>query len=80
MDTHYHIRIKGHLDDHWSDWFGGLTISNEAHGEAILNGTLADQAVLYGVLIKIRDLGLPLIAVCQVPAAGGTVPSDGQAA
>jgi hypothetical protein len=42
MDMQYHIRVKGHLDDHWSDWFGGLTISNEAHGKAVLAGPLAD--------------------------------------
>jgi hypothetical protein len=80
MDTYYHIRVKGHLDGHWSDWFGGLTISNEANGEAVLAGPLADQAALHGVLNRIRDLGLPLIAVCHVSAAaGGTAPSDGHA-
>ncbi len=66
MATEYHIRLKGHLDDHWSAWFDNLTISNEANGEAILRGRLADQAALYGVLIKIRDLGLPLLAVTTV--------------
>ena len=73
MDTQYH------MDDHWSAWFDNMKISNEAQGEAVLAEPLADQAALHGVLIKIRDLGLPLIAVCQVPAAtGGTAPSDGQ--
>jgi hypothetical protein len=67
MDTQDHIRVKGHLDDHWSGWFGGLTITKEANGEAVLAGPLADQAALHGVLIKIRDLGLPLIAACLVP-------------
>jgi hypothetical protein len=79
MATQYHIRVKGHLDDHWSDWFGNMTISNEAHGEAVLAGPLADQDALHGVLIKIRDLGLPLIAVCQVSVATASIaPSDGQ--
>ena len=78
MPTYYHIRLKGHLDGHWSAWFDNLAIRNEANGEAILHGPLTDQAALHGVLIKIRDLGLPLIAVCQVPAAAGsTAPSDG---
>jgi hypothetical protein len=78
MATIYHIRVKGHLDQHWSDWFGGLAITNEANGEAVLAGPLADQAALHGVLIKVRDRGLPLIAMCQVAAAGGsTAPSDG---
>jgi hypothetical protein len=75
----FHIRVKGHLDGHWSDWFSGLTISNQTNGEAVLAGPLADQSALHGVLIKIRDLGLPLIAVCLVPAASGTAPSDGHA-
>jgi hypothetical protein len=80
MPTFYQITITGHLDTHWSAWFDNMTISNEADGEAILYGLLIDQAALHGVLIKIRDLGLPLIAVCQVPATGGyTEYSDAQA-
>ena len=66
MATQYHIRLKGHLDDHWSAWFDNMTISNEANGEAVLRGPLPDQAALHGVLIKIRDLGLPLLAVTTV--------------
>ena len=66
MPTYYQIRLKGHLDSHWSAWFDGLTVTNEANGEAILHGPLADQAALHGVLIKIRDLGLPLLAVVAV--------------
>jgi len=62
----YHIRLKGHLDDHWSAWFEHMTISNEADGTAVLHGPLPDQAALYGVLIKIRDLGLPLLAVTSL--------------
>ena len=62
----YHIRLKGHLDDHWSAWFDNMAISNEADGTAVLQGPLADQAALYGVLIKIRDLGLPLLALTTV--------------
>jgi hypothetical protein len=66
MPTYYQIKIKGHLDNHWSAWFDSLTISNEANGEAVLHGPLADQAALHGVLIKVRDLGLPLLAVSTV--------------
>ena len=66
MDTYYHIRVKGHLDGHWSAWFDGLAISNQENGEAVLRGPLADQAALHGVLIKIRDLGLPLLAITTV--------------
>ena len=61
METYYQITIKGHLDNHWSAWFNNMTISNEANGAAALCGSLADQAALHGVLIKIRDLGLPLL-------------------
>ena len=63
MPTDYQIRLQGHLDSHWSAWFEGLTITNEANGEAVLRGPLADQAALHGVLIKVRDLGLPLLAI-----------------
>jgi hypothetical protein len=66
MSTNYHIRLKGHLDSRWSAWFDGMTISNEASGEVVLRGRLADQAALHGILMKIRDLGLPLIAVTTV--------------
>ena len=66
MSTYYQIKIKGHLDDHWSDWFDNMTITNAANGEAILYGPLPDQAALHGVLIKIRDLGLPLLAVATI--------------
>ncbi len=57
------IRIKGHLSDKWSNWFDGLAIDNGEHGEAVLSGTLADQAALYGVLNRMRDLGVELISM-----------------
>jgi hypothetical protein len=63
MTIHYQITVQGHLDDRWSAWFDGMTITNETNGETILRGPLADQAALHGVLIRIRDLGLPLLAV-----------------
>jgi hypothetical protein len=59
----YKIRIQGHLGPTWSDWFEGMTITNQPHGEAEITGTLADQAALHGVLLRIRDLGLPLLSV-----------------
>ena len=62
----YEIRLKGHLDDRWSTWFDGLTITREDNGETRLTGPGVDQAALYGLLRKVRDLGLPLIAVIQV--------------
>jgi len=66
----YEIRVKGHLDSRWSAWFDGLTITNLPHGEALLSGALADQAALHGVLMKVRDLGLPLLAVNQASRRG----------
>ncbi|HEV2235621.1 MAG TPA: hypothetical protein VGR57_03080 [Ktedonobacterales bacterium] len=62
----WRIRVRGHLGPQWSEWFEGLTITNLLEGheaEAILSGPLADQAALHGVLAKVRDLGLPLVAV-----------------
>ena len=65
MDTPciYEIRVQGHLGDRWSDWFEGLAIHNEANGDTILAGVLADQAALYGVLLKIHNLNLVLVSV-----------------
>ena len=62
----YQIVIKGHLDSEWSDWFDGLTITPVVNGETILTGPLSDQSALHGVLIKIRDLGLPLLGLSRV--------------
>ncbi len=64
--TVYEIRVKGHLDRHWSDWFGGLKITNLENGEAVLSGEIVDQAALHGVLNKVRDLNLALVAVSSV--------------
>ena len=57
------IRLKGHLDRRWAEWFDGLTLTHEADGTTLLTGPLADQAALHGVFIKIRDLGLPILSV-----------------
>jgi hypothetical protein len=62
----YEIRVKGHLDGRWSEWFEGLEITNLEGGEALLSGGIVDQAALHGVLSKVRDLNLPLIAVRTV--------------
>ena len=59
----YVIRIKGSLDYKWSDWFGGLTITNLENDETVLTGPVTDQAALHGLLAKLRDLGLPLLSV-----------------
>src|ERR1700736_4191082 len=62
----YQIRIKGHLGHQWTDWFEGLTITLEDHGETLLTGPVVDQAALHGVLKKVRDLGMPLLSVNRV--------------
>ena len=59
----YEIRLKGHLEPRWADWFDGLTLTQESDGTTVLSGSVVDQAALYGLLGKVRDLGLPLIAV-----------------
>lgn len=58
----YEIRIKGHLEAHWSDWLGGLEITQEAEN-SLLAGAVLDQAALHGILVQIRDLGLTLISI-----------------
>ena len=72
----YEIRLKGHLDDRWAEWFEGLTITLEENGETLLTGPVMDQAALHGLLKKVRDLGLPLLSVSPVeprpPTALGT--------
>jgi hypothetical protein len=67
----YAIRIQGHLGKEWADWFGGLSITRNDHGETLLTGPM-DQATLYGVLKKVRDLGMPLLAVSPVNTCGSS--------
>ena len=67
--TVYQIRIMGHLGCGWSDWFEGLTITPEENGETLLTGPVVDQAVLYGLLKKVRNLGLTLVSVSPVESS-----------
>jgi hypothetical protein len=68
MAEFYVIRIKGRLNPAWVAWFEGLTLTYDADGTTILSGTVVDQAALHGILAKIRDLGIPLLAVsCVAP-------------
>ena len=62
----YQIRLKGHLGHQWTDWFGGLTLTLEDNGETLLIGSVVDQAALFGLLRKVRNLGLPLLSVMGV--------------
>jgi hypothetical protein len=63
MPTYYEIRVKGQLDPRWSEWFDGMAIRHEPNGDTTLHGPVADQAALFGVLMKIHNLNLPLISV-----------------
>lgn len=62
----YEIRIRGHLNPQWADWFGNATVSPEDNGETLVTCTVVDQAALYGLLRKVRDLGIPLVSVVRV--------------
>ena len=74
----YEIRLKGHLDARWADQFAGLSFSHASDGTTILAGPVVDQAALYGLLRKVRDLGLPLLSVMQVDPKQANRP-DGNA-
>ena len=62
----YQIRVKGHLEQQWSDWFDGFDVTQPAEDETLLVGRVADQAALYGILLKMLNLGLPLISVVRL--------------
>ena len=70
----YEIRLKGHLDDKWVEWFEGLTITREDNGETLLTGPVVDQAALHGLLRKVRDLGVPLLSVSHVESGRAEMP------
>ena len=59
----YEIKLRGHLNASWAEWFDGLTITHNSDGTTTLTGEIEDQAALHGFLKKVRDLGLPLISV-----------------
>ena len=65
----YELRVVGHLDEHWSTWFDGLTLIREADGTTTLCGVVADQAELHGLLAKVRDIGATLISVRTIDAS-----------
>jgi hypothetical protein len=64
--TVYQIRVKSHLGSGWTDWFEGLSITLQENGDTLLTGPVVDQAALFGLLRKVRDLGMPLISVNQM--------------
>ena len=76
---HYEIRIKGHLDHRWVDWFEGLTLTREDTGETLVTGPVIDQAALHGLLRKVRDIGMPLISVNRVEPDQADMPGVSEA-
>ena len=66
MANIYQIRVKGHLDHHWSGRLNDLTLTHDEDGTTLLTGPILDQAALYGVLLKLRDLGVPLLSVNRI--------------
>jgi len=70
----HEIRLKGHLDARWSDWFDGLSFTHASDGTTIIHGPVADQAALHGLLAKVRDLDLPLLSVIHVEPEQARVP------
>ncbi len=75
----YEIRLKGHLDNRWAEWFEGMTITLEEDGDTLLTGPVIDQAALHGLLKKVRDLGMPLVSVSPVEPGPPTTLGTGQA-
>ena len=64
---HYEIRVKGHLGTAWAAWFDGLSLTTEDDGTTVIRGPVVDQAALHGLLQKLRDVGIPLLSLTQLP-------------
>jgi len=72
---HYEIRVKGHLGARWSAWFDGLTLTTEDDGTTVIRGEVVDQAALHGLLQKLRDVGITLVSLTEVPVAPTGLPA-----
>ena len=72
----YQIRIEGQLGEQWTDWFEGLTITQEEDGTTVLTGPVLDQSALHGLLKKVRDLGAPLVSVNRMGIDGSSNPNQ----
>jgi hypothetical protein len=70
---HYELRVEGHLDDHWVEWFEHLELTRASDGTTALCGPVEDQAALHSLLNKVRDLGMVLISVRMISAPAGPV-------
>jgi len=72
----YEIRVTGHLGSRWAAWFDGLNLTDEDEGVTLISGPVVDQAALHGLLAKLRDLGIPLVSLTELPPGAPTEPSD----
>ena len=72
----YEIRVKGHLADRWAAWFDGMTLTRRADGTTVLDGPVADQSALHGLLRKVSDLGLPLVSLTPIPSIRMSLAAD----
>jgi hypothetical protein len=75
--SRYEIRLRGQLDECWSDWFEGFTLTNESDGTTTLTGPVIDQAALHGLLRRVGDLGVALISVNVLAAGASNFVADG---
>jgi hypothetical protein len=73
--AHYELRVAGHLGEHWSIWFAGMTLTREDDGTTTLRGLVVDQAALHGLLARVRDVGAPLISVRATDPPRSTSPA-----
>jgi hypothetical protein len=71
----YEIRVQGHLGPRWAAWFDGLSLTTEDDGSTVIRGRVVDQAALHGLLQKLRDLGVPLLSLAQVPPETPAAPT-----
>ena len=71
----YEIRVQGHLGPRWAAWFDGLSLTTEGDGSTVIRGRVVDQAALHGLLQKLRDLGVPLLSLAQVPPETPAAPT-----
>jgi hypothetical protein len=70
----YEIRVRGHLGSRWTAWFDGLDLSNEDDGITVIRGPVVDQAALHGLLQKLRDVGIPLVSLTELPPDAPNAP------
>lgn len=76
--TFYQIRIRGHLDQQWEDWFDGMAVAPAEDGDTLLTGPVDDQAALLGLITRVRDLGIPLVWVKPVKPDRADTPGSSE--